>query len=211
MKYIIMCGGRYDDWQTPRQLSKIQGETVLDRTIRILRQNGVKDIAISSNDPIFEQFNVPVLKHPNSYHALTHHKIEGYWYDAFYPIDEPVCYIFGDVVFSPLAIKTIVETETDSIEFFASAPPFSHRYIKRWAEPFALKVADPALLRKAIEKTKEYNEQGLFNRRPIMWELWQVIKDTPLNKINYKNYTVINDYTCDIDDLKDIQEIERNM
>jgi len=44
-----------------------------------------------------------------------------------------------------------------------------------------------------------------------MWELWQVIKDTPLNKINYKNYTVINDYTCDIDDLKDIQEIERNM
>ena len=38
-----------------------------------------------------------------------------------------------------------------------------------------------------------------FIRHPIAWELWQIIKQTPINYIDYKNYTVINDYTCDID------------
>ena len=41
-----------------------------------------------------------------------------------------------------------------------------------------------------------------------MWELWQVIQATPLNHIDYSNYTVINDYTCDIDCPEDIELIE---
>ena len=212
MKYIIMCGGRYDHWQTPKQLSLIQGEPIVARTIRLLRENNINDIAISSNNPIFEQFGVPVLKHENKYHATKQNTIaEGYWYEAFYPIDEPVCYIFGDVVFSFNAIQIIARTKTEAIQFFASAPPFDVKYIKPWAEPFALKVVDTHLLHDSIQKVKKYNEQGLFKRRPIMWELWQVIKGTPLNKIDYTNYVVINDYTCDIDEEKDIRHIERNM
>ena len=41
-----------------------------------------------------------------------------------------------------------------------------------------------------------------------MWELWQVIQATPLNHIDYGNYTAINDYTCDIDYEDDAQMIE---
>ena len=122
----------------------------------------------------------------------------------FYPTDEPVCYIFGDVVFSPEAIKTIVETETDDIEFFASAPPFAPGYPKKYAEPFALKVVNTGHLKRAIELTKQYADQGRFKRRPIMWELWQVIQGSTLNHIDYSSYVVINDYTCDIDDPKDL-------
>ena len=32
MKYIIMCGGQYS-WETPRQMTEIQGEPVVARTI----------------------------------------------------------------------------------------------------------------------------------------------------------------------------------
>mgnify|MGYP003298255990 CR=1 FL=1 len=53
---------------------------------------------------------------------------------------EGVCFIFGDVYYSEEAIKTIVESETDDIEFFASSPPFSKYYVKEWAEPFGFKV-----------------------------------------------------------------------
>ena len=208
MKYIIMCGGTYKKWETPRQLMKICGEPIVARTIRLLKEQGIDDIAISSNNPIFEQFGVPVLNHDNDFIVSKELDAIGYWVDAFYPTDEPVCYLFGDVVYSPRAIQTIIETETDDIEFFASAPPFSEDYIKPWAEPFALKVVNTDHLKHAISLTKQYAERGLFKRHPIMWELWQVIQATPLNHIDYGNYTAINDYTCDVDYAEDVKQFE---
>lgn len=205
MKYIIMCGGDYLHWDKPRHLTVINGEPVITRTIRLLKENGIDDIAISSNHPAFEQFSLPVLKHQNNYMALGAEIVGGHWSECFYPMEEPVCYIFGDVVFSPEAIKTIVNTDTDDIEFFASAPPFAKEYKKAWAEPFALKVRNTDHLKNAINLCRRYEEQGLFDRKPIMWELWQVIKGTPLNRIDYTNYIPINDYTCDIDCADDAE------
>lgn len=204
-----MCGGSYDKWDTPKHLTELKGEPIVARTIRLLKENGVTDIAISSNNDLFEQFGVPVLKHENPYRLPLEGRATSPWLDAFYPMEEPVTYIFGDVVFSPDAIKTIVNTNTDGIEFFASAKPLPPIYPKRWAEPFAFKVKDTRRFFKAIEVTKEYDEQGLFKRQPVSWELWQVIKGTPLNKVDYTNYTVINDYTCDIDCPEDIKLFER--
>lgn len=211
MRYIIMCGGTYDKWQTPKHLSMIHGEPLVARTIRLLKENGIKnkDIAISSNNPVFQQFGVTRVVHKNPYRLPndgTHAKTP--WLDAFYKTDKPVCYLFGDVVFSPEAIKKIVETETDSIEFFASAPPFAPNYCKKWAEPFAYKVVDTDLFFKKIEETKEWEKKGVFYRQPVSWELWQVIKGTKLGRVVYNNYTVINDYTCDIDEPSDIRKFE---
>ena len=208
MIYIIMCGGTYAKWDRPKHLTELKGEPLVARTIRLLRENGITDIAISSNSELFEQFGVPVLKHENKYSLPLEGRATSPWLDAFYPMNEPVCYIFGDVVFSPEAIKTIVETQTDSIEFFASAKPLPKSYPKHWAEPFAFKVADTKLFFTAITTTKLYDKEGYFNRQPVSWELWQVIKNTPLNKVDYTNYTVINDYTCDIDEPKDIALFE---
>lgn len=208
MKYIIMCGGTYAKWDRPKHLTELKGEPLVARTIRLLRENGITDIAISSNSELFEQFGVPVLKHENKYSLPLEGRATSPWLDAFYPMNKPVCYIFGDVVFSPEAIKTIVETQTDSIEFFASAKPLPKIYPKHWAEPFAFKVTDTKLFFMAITTTKLYDKEGYFNRQPVSWELWQVIKDTPLNKVDYTNYTVINDYTCDIDCPEDIKLFE---
>ena len=203
MKYIIMCGGTYRKWEQPRQLIRIRGEPIVARTIRLLREAGIDDIAISSNNDIFEQFGVPVLKHENGFVVKSPWNVDGTWVDGFYLTDEPVCYIFGDVVFSPEAIQTIVETETTRIQFFASAPPFAPEYPKRWAEPFALKVWNTDHLKDAIHSLKWFESQGMFNRPPIMWELWSVITGNDLNSIDYTSYVAINDYTCDIDDPKD--------
>lgn len=209
MKYIIMCGGKYPRWQVPRQLVEIRGEPIVARTIRLLRERGVEDIAISSNCPEFERFGVPVLAHENGF--IARDMEPGDWVDAFYPTDDPVCYLLGDVVFSPDAIRRIVETRTVSIDFFASAPPFNPRYPKNWAEPFAFKVVDTERFHQAIADVKRLDREGKFRRTPIAWELWNVIRRGPegdVNRIDFRTYQVINDYTCDIDMPQDVELFE---
>lgn len=206
MKYILLCGGKYGDY--PKQLIKVMGERIVDRTIRLLKAYGVEDIAISSNDPRFTDCGVPILLHDNTFrYGRNEHK----WLNAFYPMTEPVCYVYGDVYFSEDAIRQIVRTETDSIQFFASAPPFSDRYTKVWAEPFAFKVMDPELFFQKIEECHKYDLGKRFHREAVSWELWQVIKGTPLDVIDYTNYHVINDYTCDIDNEKEARKFEREV
>jgi len=201
MKYIIMCGGIYDGWENTKHTQLIKGEPIVSRTIRLLKEHGVEDIAISTDKDGFDKFAVPVLRHDNPYGR------GGLWLDGFYPTTEPTCYIFGDVVFSDYAIKTIVETPAEIIEYFASAPPFAREYIKPWAEPFALKVNDQEFFRRAICECRAIYNRGEFRRRPIMWELWQVIKGTPINTIDYTNYVIINDYTCDCDSEDEYKRI----
>lgn len=215
MKYIIMAGGRYDEFTTPKQLLKVNGEVIIERTIRLLKENRIKDIAISTTNPAFDYLEVPKLKHNNTFiHEYKNEKAKGWWLDAFYLTDEPTCYIWGDVYFSKKAIKTIIETKTDDIELFGSMPPFADNYVKRWIEPFALKVFNTNHLKEAIHKTKELaNEGKTWRSNPIMWELWTVIKEVPLQTKAGEyiyNYTAINDYTTDIDNKVDINRIENS-
>ena len=199
-----MCGGNYTYWQEPRQLLKINNEPIVARTIRLLKENGIEDIAISTHDEKFNQFGVPILHHENTFTTDDQHAT---WVEAFYPTFEPVCYIWGDVVFSPEAIKEIVNDEVRYIQFYASRPPFAKDYIKDWAEPFALKVIDQELLHKAIRIVKKFYKELKFKREPIVWELWQVIKGTKINVIDYFNYHAINDYTCDVDSTEDARKL----
>ena len=211
--YIIMCGGTFPNFkETPRQMLKFRGEPIVARTIRLLKELGIDDISISSNDERFEVFGVPVLHHENTYKSWGYNMCEGTWCDAFYPMDEPTVYLHGDVVFSPEAIRTIVDYETDDIAFFGSAPPFPREYPKPWIEPFGWKVKDQKHLRQAVEDVKRLEKEGRFNRRPIAWEVWNVISRGPdgdPNYIDHNSYVRINDWTTDIDKPEEIHLLER--
>lgn len=205
MKYIIMCGGWACNSATPKHFFEYKGKPIVQRTIDLLKYFEIEDIAITTSPNCvekYEQFGVEVI----SYEA---NNVPFIWVDAFYPTDEPVCYLFGDVVYSVEALNTIINTDTDDIEFFASAPPFAKEYPKNWAEPFAFKVVNQQRFRECIEITKDWWNRKLWFRHPIAWELWQVIKGTPRNYIVYDNYIAINDYTCDVDYEADIKQWDR--
>ena len=218
MIYIIMCGGRYEKWNTPRHLTEINGESLIARTVRLLSENFIElgDIYVSTNNGVIESYcnsiGVKVLWHSKNDWVVPRPGVSsGDWCDAFYPTNEPTTYLMGDVVFSPEAIRTIVNTETNDIEFFASTPPFAKNYCKPYAEPFAFKVVDTEHLKQAQDSCRHFHRLGVFRREPIAWEFWQVVKGTEWNKIDYTNYTAINDYTCDIDVPADAKKIERFM
>ena len=42
------------------------------------------------------------------------------WLNAYYPMNEPCCYLHGDVYFSGEAIKTIIDTPVEDTMFFCT-------------------------------------------------------------------------------------------
>ena len=210
MKYIIMCGGHYSAWETPRQLTQICGEALIARTIRLLHDEGADDVMISTIGAYhddFSGFGVPVIMHDNDF-AVVDGECKGAWVHAFGPRIEPACYLMGDVCYSPEAIRTIVRAETDDVLFFASTPPFSPLYVKESAEPFAFKVVNQRRFRAAIDYVAASVNAGIFRRHPIAWELWQVLIGRNVREISYETIYAINDYTCDVDHPEDSKRIE---
>lgn len=204
MKYVIMCGGNYKYvWKTPKQLFKVNGEALVDRTIRLLRENGVTDIYISATDPRFEGHGVPVLKHENNFEVRGENDFVGYWVDAFYPHFKEgteVTYLFGDVYFTDNAIKQIVNcTKRDNVLFGTGIA--KNKLHQNWGEPFAYRVTDYKAFMNGVAKVKQYQDEGKFNRHPIVWELYRVLNGLELNKheVLDKNYIAIDDSTMDAD------------
>lgn len=202
MRYVILAKGGHTNFI--RQLTIIGKERLLDRTIRLLRENGVKDIVVTGE---YNDIDAKVINPTNNTYDYKNDK--GYWLDAFNGfLDRETCFIWGDVYFSEYAIKTIVESETKSTLFFCSYQNKSKEYIKKWDEPFAYKVVDVDIFRKHREICKQAYDKGITNRHPIVWELYRSINGIDINKHELKdNVKIINDITCDIDTLEDVYRL----
>lgn len=212
MKYIILADSdNVEPFIEPRQLSIVNGETLVGRMIRLLKENGVKDILITSHDTRFD--NLGAKRYEPLYNDYKAKLGIGYWLSAF-PIEllnEPVTFLLGDVYFSENAIKTIVESKTDTTLFFCSdkTKGLSEKYIKKHDEPFAYKVVDYELFKTHIEKLKRMWDRRQTHRHPIMWELYRSINGINVNEHKLiNNYIAINDETCDIDRVEDVFLLE---
>lgn len=206
MKYIIMCGGEYKAFKTPKQLSVVRGEVLIDRTIRLLKENGVSDLYISSNNPIFDKY-APRLENKENNMVVENGKCTGYWLDAFYPINDEVCYIFGDVYFSPEAIKTIVEYESSENVLFGNSVAKNEEH-QNWGEPFAYKVKKYDEFMNGVKAVKKLFDEGKTIRHPIVWELYRYLHNLDINVQQITDdYVCIDDYTIDVDSPERIDAI----
>ena len=212
MKYIILANSNDKTFDIPRQLVEINGERLIERTIRLLKENGVSDIIITASDKRFDGLGAERYEPKNSNYDYATGK--GYWLNAF-PFElmnEPICFIWGDVYFSEEAIKTIVNTETDSMLFFCTYNNTSPLYIKHHDEPLAYKIRDTELFKKHVDKVKKLYDEGKTCRHPIVWEVYRSINGIDVNEhIMTKGFIAINDISCDIDSMNDLEELEARL
>lgn len=228
MKYIIMAGGKYKNFEKPKQLLKVNGEILIERTIRLLKENGIKDIAISTNNPAFDYLDVEKLRHKNNYYNGDENKkrkSENNWLNAYYPTEEPACYLHGDVYYSDEAIKTIIETPVKDTMFFCVRDLQDGRPTGvncKGREPLGYKVQNQKIFRSAINDLFEMLDDGFFKDgvEPISWHLYRWINKLTVTGGNKDygfansifdtkgDYIVIDDYSTDVDNIKDIQKIE---
>lgn len=211
MKYIIMCGGEYDEFETPKQLTVINGEALVERTIRLLKENGITDIYISSNDKRFDKYGVR-LDHNNTFKSKNG-EVYGYWLDAYYPMEEPCIYLHGDVYYSEDAIKKIINYKSDKNIFIGNELAKNPEH-KNWGEPFGWIVNNPEIFRKGIELTNYLQDIGRCERGcAISWELYRVLNGLNINQqyILDDTYLTINDETIDIDEPWQIEELKNKI
>lgn len=207
MKIIIMCGGEYEKFKTPKHLSVVKGERLVDRTIRLLKENGETDINISSNNPLFDSCGVPRLEHKNTYVAKNGTQY-GYWLDAYYPVQEPVLYLYGDVYYSEDAIKTILNYKGEEIVLFGTSAA-KNKYHQNWGEPFAFKVQNYKRFFNGIDAVKKLQDQGKTKRMPVTWELYRYLNGLDINiqQVLDNTYICIDDETMDVDIPEDIEKM----
>lgn len=211
MKYIIMCGGEYDKFETPKPLSVINGETLVGRTIRLLKENGITDIYISSNDKRFDKYGMR-LEHNNTY-EIKKNKVYGYWLDAYYPTNEPCIYLHGDVYYTENAIKKILELKPKVNTMIGNQYALNKEHIKV-GEPFGFIVVNQVKFREAINKCKKLQDEGKIDRGyAISWELYEVLNGHNINDfiITEDTYLVIADETIDIDEPWQIDELKNKI
>lgn len=206
MKYIIMCGGEYKHFTIPKQLLEVKGEVIVARTVRLLKENGVKDIYISSNDPRFDEY-APRLENKKNNFVTDKGKTKGYWLDAFYPIGEPCCYIFGDVYFTPGAIKAIVEYNSNNNILFGTGIARNEEH-QNWGEPFAYKVNKYEEFMNGVNAVKKLYDEGKTARHPIVWEVYRYLHNLDVNVQRITtDYISIDDGTIDIDNPEQVNNL----
>lgn len=210
MRVIIMCGGTYSEFEKHKALSVVNGETLVERTIRLLKENGITDYYITGNDD-FKQYG-KVLKHKNTY-KFEDGKGSGYWVDAYYPTEEPVIYLHGDVYYTENAIKKILELNPKANTMIGNKYALNKEHIKV-GEPFGWIVIDQKEFRNAIDKTKKLQDEGKVERGiAISWELYEVLNGYDVNDfiITENTYLVIDDETDDVDTPHKIDELNKKV
>ncbi len=212
MKYIILADSdNVEPFTEPRQLTKINGETLVGRTIRLLKEKGIEEVLITSHDNRFD--NLGATRYEPKYNDWKPKENKGYWLSAF-PIEllnEPVTFLLGDVYYSKDAIKTIVNSKTDYILFYCTSRKcgYSDKYVKHHDEPLGFKIENWTAFKKGIEDVKKLKDIGKTRREPIMWELYRYLNNIDINVHELKeNYIPINDETCDIDTEEDVIKLQ---
>ena len=189
MKYIIMADGKGTRWNNyhniPKHLIEIDGETLLARTVRLLRENDARaDIVITSHDPRYE---VPGARR---YEPQNNHlEIDRFTEEL---IADDVCFLYGDTFYSESVIQKIADTPAEKLLFFGN-----ERSI------VAIKVADGALFRQHVERVRALFLAGKIEKC-IGWQVYQSFEGLPFGeKTIAADYILIQDGTEDFNSPAD--------
>ena len=182
---IIMCAGEGKRWGNylgiPKQFIEINGETLIGRTTRLLKERG-KDYYITGDDR-FKKYGKVI---PQSYNDAE--------IDRFERVDVPIIYLYGDVYYTEEALDKILNTEPKDILFFGNEN-----------EIYAVRVNDLNLFYKHKDRVKRRFLTGEITRC-LGWEIYKSLHDIPFQDHRIEGrFILINDLTDDIDYKEDYE------
>ncbi len=198
-------GGKAPYLDTPKQLVEIDGEALVHRTVRLLRERGITDIIVTATDDRFiadgarrvELDNpAPVPNGLNCFYAT-----QPLWAE-----DDRTCIMFGDVFYTDAAIDTITSHSSDDYHVFRRPGP-SEVTGCQWDEPFAITFGRHEWTR-ILKVADELRVKLPRARKPHVWmhlammgglTSFMVGDAVKENVASVPGQTHIDDWTDDID------------
>ena len=164
---IIMADGqakRMKGLNKKKQLIKIDGQPVIERTINQLKNLGVTPV-IATHFADFDYLDIKHIIPENNIHEITKFNANKKYYQEY----DEVLFIWGDTYFDDCDIKEIVETPTEKYTFFGSD-----------YEIFGFKIKKPYY--HLIDEASDYiiNKKDLDYGNTGTWGLLRYIGNFPL-------------------------------
>lgn len=197
---FILCAGDGSRWNNylgvPKQLISFNGESLLDRTVRLLRNNGIYDIVCVARDPKISTSNMPTF-FPDRYGCLseTVRSTSPRW-------TAQTIILLGDVFFTRRAIQRICTSDRRIMVF--GRPWASHLVHCNHGELFAMCFSNTDY-HHILRATQAVCELALTGARGNLWDIYHTLANIPYNsgRSESRFFTVIDDITNDFDCPRD--------
>ena len=195
MKYIIMADGKGSRWgnykNTTKHLYKFNGETLLERTVRLLKENGIKgEIFITSHNPKYEVDGA--IRYEPKNNKL---EIDRFTYEL---IEDNICFLYGDTYYTEESIRKICDLKTDKIVFFGNEESI-----------VAIKIGNGNLFKKHIDNVKEKFINGEIDSC-IGWQVYQSYENIPFGIKDIKeDYVLFGNDVVNVNRIKDLNDIKK--
>lgn len=196
MKYIIMADGKGTRWKNyqniPKHLIKIDGEILLERTVRQLNnQDKNAKVIITSHDKRYE------FKGATRYEPLNNVlEIDRFTEEL---IEDNICFLYGDTYYTDETINNIINSKVEDILFFGNQKSI-----------VAIKVKDSKLFKKHISNVKNlFLENKIQNCKG--WQVYQSFQNLEFDKKQIKDkFVIVDDETIDYNTPKEYENRKQN-
>jgi molybdopterin-guanine dinucleotide biosynthesis protein A len=205
--FIIMAGGKSTRWTgaVPKQLVVIDGETLLERTIRILREQGATNIHVTVSPALREYMEENGIRLTCPAHIFSTNTQEIDRFLSCSPIwGEDTCFLYGDTFYTTEAIQKIMAQFIPPTTFYGRK---SGNKNKRYGEMFALRVRYPREgFVTELERLREKEKQGEI--RGLGWDVYRAYRKQRFVELDPKceDFDKLEDYETFIAHHEHIQE-----
>ena len=195
MKYIIMADGKGTRWNNylniPKHFIKIDGESIIERTIRLLNtKDPDAEIIVTSHDPRYD------LKGSTRYEPKSNVlEIDRFTEEL---IKDNICFLYGDTYYSEDSIDKIINEKVSDIMFFGNEKSI-----------VAIKITDGSLFKRHVDNVRNlYLEEKINDCKG--WQVYASFQNLDYNtKVIKNNFIVLKDDTRDYNSPSDYEKIKR--
>lgn len=206
LRAIVIAAGEATRWDNhlglPKHFAPVDDEPIIERTVRLLLENGVNDIFIVANDDRYfiegSWLYDPELD-PQNGDADKFLSSKELWVDVGRTV-----VLYGDVFFTERAMRTIINHNKREWTLFCR-PEGSDITGTRWGECFAQSFYEEHQKQhyEALLRLVRLYQNGTLNRCGG-WEHYRAMLGFPDDKLRKPhvvttNYVEINDFTEDFD------------
>ncbi len=213
-RFIIIAAGNGSRWDNhlgiPKHYAMIDGEPIIERTVRLLKERGAQDIWVVST-----KYDMPDARpyyptlNPDNEDADKFISSQDIWSK-----NRRTVVIYGDVYFTENAIDIILNEPCPYYRLFCR-PTHSEKFGYPYGECFAVSFysLDHGSLKYNLQRLVHLFKADVIDRIGG-WELTRLMAGVPIHEMNdhknfLENYIIIDDETNDVDYPSDYELLKK--